>query len=601
MGLLNRRRTTGTQEPTGAPRAVLAAAMPLVGPGVAAARSSRKRSGVEAWQKDAWYFYDSVGELRGPVQRIANAISKADLYAAEIDQETGKIAGPTDNAQAQAAAAQAFGGQGRRAQLQETIAIHWQIPGESYIVIRPVPPKDGVPQPDAWLVLSAEELTPKGGTWEYIDPLTFQVIRLGGNDRLIRVWKPHPRQHAFADSAVRPALIPLREIEKTSQNLAARLDSRLAGNGLLLLPQEMDFPQGDAESQAQAIMLFIMEAMEASLSAPGQSSAQVPIVLQMKGELISQVQHLDLATAMDDVVTALRQDALSRLAAALDMPKPVAEGTETESNHWSAWLISEDTSQLFVEPLLERIADAVTEHWFRPALRAMGVADPDRYVLAWDLSEVVKRPGETEDLNWLYENGLISDDYRRAQSGIPDDAIPDDEELNLRRLERVVLGAPTLAADPQVSEALFGFELAPAAAGVSEAEITGEAPALEPAPPANPQALPETEDDVPDGLVAAAELLVFDALSRAGGRLLTREYRGQFSSTPRHELHTVIACADTARVLEGSFQFSDRVADAFGLDRVRFRTTVSAYVENRIVSGERHNRDLLSAALGMLR
>jgi hypothetical protein len=573
----------------------MAAAMPLSGPGVKAMEASRKSSGSLAWQKDAWYFYDSVGELSAPVKWIANAVSKADVYAAETDPETGKVSGPSDNTQAQAAAAMVFGGAAQRAQLQELIAVHWQIPGESYIVIRPRPDREGRPQPDEWLVLAGDEIKAQGGKWSYTDPFTLAKVELGPNDRLIRVWQPHPAKQHMATSAVRPALVPLREIEKASQNIAARLDSRLAGNGLLFLPQELDFPQGDAETVAQAVMLSIMEAMEASLSEPGQASAQVPIIIQIPGEMVGQVQHLDLATEMDQVITELRRDALSRLAATLDMPKPVAEGTQAESNHWTAWQVSEDTYQIFIEPLLDRIADAVTEHWYRPALLAMGVQDPERYVLAWDTSAIVQRPGETEDLDHLYELGLISDEYRRAQSGIPDDAIPAEEELQLRRLEKAVIGFPTLAGDPRVAKALFGFEIEPAAAGVSSSDVES-APELEPAsgaPDRSSRSEPDTETEVPDGLVAAAELVVFDALSRAGGRLLTRPYRGQFASTPKHELHTVIPVGDVGPLLEGSFAFVDLVADAFGRSAPVLRHEIETYVQHRLGHGLKHDRSTL--------
>lgn len=600
MGVLDRWRTTA-REAKEAPRAVMAAAMPLSGPGVKAMENSRKSSNVQAWQRDAWYFYDSVGELRAPVQWIANAVSKADLFAAETDPETGKVTGPTDDPRAQAAAAQAFGGAAQRAQLQELIAIHWQVPGESYIVVRPRPDRAGVPQPDEWLVLSGTQLKPKSGAWTYTDPRTMAVVTLGPNDRLIRVWKPHADLQYLPDSSVRPALVPLREIEKASQNIAARLDSRLAGNGLLFMPQEMDFPQGDAESVAQAIMLYIMDAMEASLAEPGQASAQVPIVVQIPGELIGQVQHLDLSTLMDQAITELRRDALARLAATLDMPKPVAEGTQAESNHWTAWQISEDTYQIFIEPLLDRIADAVTEYWYRPVLEAMGVERPERFLLAWDTSAIVQRPGETEDLDHLYDLGLISDDYRRAASGIPKDAIPNKDELNLRRLERVVMGAPTLAADPKIGQALFGFEIAPAAAGVSESDIEG-APELDPAPQdRTSRTEPDTEGDVPAGLVAAAELVVFDALSRAGGRLLTRPYRGQFGHVPKHELHTVIPVGDVEPLLADSFTLTDRVADAYGLDRTDLVVDLEQYARTLLTTRTRHDPDRLRRVLAGVR
>ena len=596
MGILSRLRATPGTETSRTPKAVLAAAMPMVGPGVATVRSAIGSSRTEEWQRQAWYFYDTVGELRGPITWIANAISKADVYAAEIDPETGTVTGPSENVQAQAAASQVLGGTSNRAQLQQTIATQWQVSGESFVVIRPRQPVRGAAQPDEWLVLSGSAIRVKGETWEYTDPRTLSRVQLGANDRLIRVWAPHPNEQSKADSSVRPALVPLQEIEKASQNIASRLDSRLAGNGLLFVPQEVDFPQGDAATVAQALMDFLYEAMEASLANPGQASAQVPIVVTVPGEFIGQIQHLDIATAMDAVVTELRRDALSRLAGTLDMPKPVAEGTQGEMNHWSAWQISEDAYKIFIEPLLDRIGDALTEYWFRPVLEAMGVTNPENYVLAWDTSSIVERPGEVEDLNWLYENMLISDDYRRAQSGIPDDAIPQEEEKRRRELMALVQAAPSILSEGGIAQELFGFDIEPEPAPIdTRAAIEGGQSSDQ--QERSRQGPPTTDTDVPEGLVAAAELVVFDALSRAGGRLLTRQYRGQFASTPKHELHTVIPVNDVAPLLEGSFTLVDRVADGFHVPVEWLDMTLTSYTYRLLSERKPHDPAALADAL----
>jgi hypothetical protein len=114
----------------------------------------------------------------------------------------------------------------------------------------------------------------------------------------------------------------------------------------------------------------------------------------------------------------------------------------------------------------------------------------------------------------------------------------------------------------------------------------------------NVRALPQRDTTPPEpdeGLVAAAELVAFDALSRAGGRLLTRQYRGQFAATPKHELHTVIPvqAGDTQRLMEGSFQFTDNIAHAFGLDAARFNFDLRVYVQDRIRDRAPHDRQML--------
>lgn len=603
MGVLDKfRKRPGDGREDAPPRVVLAAAMPMTGPGVEAIGRSRVRGGEEAWQAEAWYFYDAVGELRSPTNWIANAVSKADVYAAETDPVTGLVTGPTDNARAQQAAALVLGGMARRAQLQYLLAVCWQIPGEAWIIIRPRGMRDGVQLADEWLVLSGSKMKIKGSKWTYTDPITLMLVTLGKQDRLIRVWSPHPNDQGKADSAVRPALPVLREIEKSSMNIASRLDSRLAGNGLLLIPEEMDFPKGDHDTIASAFMDYLYQAMEASLKNPGQASAQVPIIAQAPGEFIGMMEHIDISTDFDAAVVDLRSNDLSRLAATLDMPKSVAEGTQAEANHWSAWQVDESTYKIFIEPLLDRIGDAVTEYWYHPVLKAMGETDPSRYVLAWDTTGLISSPDQSADMKWLHEQGLISDDAMRTELGVTDGDAPDEAELQLRRLERIVVGAPTLAADPQIASLLFGFEIAPAAAGVPGQIEGGQLvePPPEPAPEPGARGVPATrDDDPPEGLVAAAELLVYDALSRAGGRLLTREYRGQFASTPKHELHTVITTHSKSALLlmADSFQFADNVAQAYGLDAHAFGRALRTYTHDLLVKRTAHDREALKRAL----
>lgn len=594
---------TGGKEPPA--KAIVAAAMPLSGPGVQLVNRSRQQTSQEQWQREAWYYFDAIGELRGPLVWIANAISQADLHATDLDPETGKPTGPSEDDRAQAVAAQALGGVSQRSGLLRLIALCWQVCGEAWVIIRPQPNKRGRPQPDQWLVLSGNKVRAKGETWEYTDPYTGAMVQLlPGTDRLIRVWCPHPDDQAKADSAVRPGLPICREIEKSSQNIAARLDSRIATNGVAVIADELNL-------SGESFMAQFMVAAEAGLQNPGQASAQVPIAFNAPAEHIASggaFAHFDLSTQFDGSVVELREAGLRRLAATLDMPKDVAEGTQGESNHWSAWQVEESTYKIFIEPLLKAVGDALTEHWMRPALIAMGLTpeQAESREIGWDTTAIVARPDDTEVLRWAFENILVSEDYAREENGISEDAKPSPEEYTRRFLERAVTVAPTLLSDPAVAQALgLAITVSPRAAGVdAEVGAGGELEAPEPAPvPDNVRALPGTQgqepeaEAVPEGLVAAAELIVYDALSRAGGRLLTNQNRGQFKSTPRHELHTVIDASQATGLMEGSFEFTDNVADAWGLDRDHFRTYLQAYVRNRLVQGEPFMRDRLIACL----
>lgn len=595
MDLLRRkRRRTAGEDGAPSGKALVAAALPLEGrPGKQAWQAS---SGDDQWQRQAWYYYDAIGELRFAYNLLANAVSRATLFAAETDPETGKITGPTEDARAQAAAAKILGGMDERPQNQSTMALHWQVGGETYILILPQTGE----QEDRWLVLSRTGLRMQGSTWQFKDPLTGVWTRMrDGIDRMIRVWSPHPDDQVHADSAMRAAIPICQEIEKTSQNIVSKLNSRLASNGLFFVPQELDFATADGEqADAQTFMKLIMEVMEANIADPGSAAAQVPIMADVPGEMIAQLAngHVDLSTALDATVGETREAAVTRLGRTVDMPRETALGQTAEANHWSAWQVEETTYKLHVEPFLLKLGMAITREYFRPILKSMGEGNPDRFVLAWDVTEVVSRPDDTEDVKYLFEQNLVSADWVLSKFGVPDDAKPSDEEARFNLARTIVINAPSTLENASVA-ALLGLE--PTATG--NAVIDGPQAVEEPGDNGNVRALPVRQSEPPEpdeGLVAAAELVAFDALSRAGGRLLTRQYRGQFTATPKWELHTVIPQdGRESELMEGSFQFTDNIAHAFNVSPVGLNGALREYVENRLQWGAVHERDVLRGYL----
>lgn len=593
MGLFKRSRSHAT------PRTVLAAAIPLEGPQKVSVGRAFK-AGTLDWQNTAWHYYDAVGEFRSAITWVANLVSKADVHAAEIDPDTNTVGSPTEDARVQQIAAAVLGGMARRSQLLQTLAVHWQVPGESFIIVRPQAARQGVAQPDEWLVLSGRKVIYKGSQWTYMDPGTMRMVILTPTDLLIRLWSPHPDDPALSDSAARPALPILQEIEKSSQHIAANLDSRLGTAGVHAVPAEMNFPRGEG-TLSDALTDYFVDAASTNIKSPGAAEARVPIFLEMPAEHIASfvAGRVDYATEFQGQVVDLRTAALGRLAATLDMPNETAEGSTGGMNHWGAWQVEESTYKIYIEPLLDRIADALTAQWFIPALTAAGVATPERYVLAWDTSSIVARPDRTGELMQLWDKVLISDDYLRAEMGIPDEAIPSTEEKRRREMLGLVDGAPTLLADPNIGRDLFGFEIAPAAVGVdpgaSDVAAGEDAPAA--LPPA-PAARPDEDADVPDGLVAAAEFAVYDALSRAGKRLLTREHRGQFGQVKAEHLYLSIPhTRHPDDLLEGSFAFIDGVAHAWDMDPSGLRRVLDDYCALLLQERNTHDRNLLRCHL----
>lgn len=594
-------RPDGQPHPLGErkPTTILAASVDI---STAGAKAWAVRHSDDAWQREVWYHYDACGEFRFSTNWIANAMSKAVMQALEVDAATGLEGGPTENTTVRGIANSILGGPAARSQAQATMGLNLQVPAEYFILVIPQPAVRGIPQPDRWHVMSTTEISEKRGVFSYCDPYTGTEIPLRqGVDMVIRTWIPHPRLQSHADSAARACVPSLREIEKSSQAIAARLDSRLASNGLLLMPQEVEFPKGDTDATgAAAVMDYLMKAMTASMKSPGEASAQVPIVAMIPGEMIQYVKWLTFTTELDQSLLDLRKDAIGRLAIGLDMPPEIMLGLG-ESNHWSAWQIEEAAYKIHIAPLLDRLADAITTHWFHPALRLAGITDPERYIIGFDVTDILSRPDNFTNMTELWDRVLISDEAMREAAGVPESAAPTDEEKSTRFFKELVEKAPTLITVPAIARAL-GVDVEQAAAATVGDAPADAAPAL-PAGDGN-RATPATQGDQPPGspdtgLVAAAELVIFDALSRAGGRLLTREHRGQHQDVAKFELHTVIpdAGADVERLLEGSFQFVDTIAAAFAVDAEELVTRLRIYSEHLLTHAQAHDRDLLRSQL----
>jgi hypothetical protein len=333
----------------------------------------RARSGEDSWQKVAWGYYDTIGELNAAVKWISNAVSLADMYAAEVDEETGLPTDATENRQVQAVVNTILGGPVKRSQAQATMVVNWLVAGEFFLVVR------AEPSGDQWFVLSSTEVTERGGVFKYTHPVFGTMDEVRPRDLIVRIWNPHARVQSHADSSVRSAAPILAEVERTTMNIAARLDSRLAGAGILWVPEEADFPVTDdeAEDDEESLIGILQKTAAASLRDPGQSSSQVPITIPMRSDLIPSVTHQSFATELSQEVIELRDNAVRRLALSLDMPPEIMTGTG-ETNHWSAWQIEESTHKIHVAPLLDRLADALTTSYLTPTLSAMGVADPER-------------------------------------------------------------------------------------------------------------------------------------------------------------------------------------------------------------------------------
>lgn len=280
----------------------------------------------------------------------------------------------------------------------------------------------------------------------------------------------------------------------------------------------------------------------------------------------------------------------------------------TQANHWGAWMTDEATIKYHVESKLELLCAALTQQMLWPALEdAAGVADPRRWIVWYDTSELTQTPDKGADAKDLYGLGELSGDALRRETGFGDDDKPTDDERELRRLLEIIRTVP--AAGPLLVPRLLEV------AGVS-VQIDPEA--LKPAPP--PAERPPGEDEEPtteeppagdtedrgppeqaaiaaaaaDPLsgpfVAACEALALRALEVAGKRVLGRD-RYRYTDLPVWEYHTVRQSTPTSvpRLLQGAFTAVPAVASRLGVDPEKLTAALTSYVGGLLVSGSRHD------------
>jgi hypothetical protein len=565
--------------------------------------------GDRAWQADAWRLYDITGQLRFVANWVGNSVSRCTLKVMELDDDGEPTVEVTDPDIAGLAKGPLGTGAAKDESLR-LLGINLFVPGEGFIIAE----ADGHgPGEDRWFVVSGSQIKRVG------DKITIKRSQLQGSgimeyrpgvDLILRCWTPHPRDTDEPDSPTRSAIPDLREIEANRKRVFAEMDSRLAGAGVLGLPEGIDFPRREGEAADPAgFASVLMRTMSASLTDRASAEAMVPIIIQGKADEIEKIRHITFWSELSDQLLPLRKAAITSLAQSLDVPVEVLLGMG-ETNHWSAWAISEEAVTTQIVPVVTRIADALTVGYLRAALEVMG-ADPDRYVYHFDTAPLTTRPNRVADGLNYHERGLISDDAAREAGAFPEDDAPTPEEIVVRLVRKAVEQNPALVTDPTV-QAILGI---PAIAAPTAPQIEGGAPAgddevdddrTEPdTQPGNDNQPSQDTDPAPDAaLYPAANLAVRHALAMAGKRLVAHTRRDQYPTTAAHALHVVrgpISRTDAVHVLRNAWVDLPALADDLMVDAGQLEDLLSGFCIELLTRGMAYDPALLKVLLSRAR
>jgi hypothetical protein len=595
------------------------------------------------WQTRAWQYFDDTPELRFTVTWLANALSRARLYVGVPDPDGSGAPDPVVtnedgesregvDARAQLPLDAMFGGQTGMSQALMRMAQHLSVVGETYLA--GYTGTNG----DEWKVLSNCELEQSGSRIKILNnalmgmPATDEanVSIEPGKGSLMRIWRPHPRLYWEADSAVRALLSTLEELRAISAHIHASLESRLAGAGMLVLPDSATLPTADVSEDSPLYRdpetAALIEAMVTAISNRDSASAIVPIICRIADDAAGKVQHLRFSTPLDDKVLELRESAIARFAGGMDLPQEIALGLASAIHQKTGRQVEEMSIKLHVEPLLSMICDALTTRFLRPVLPSLKVDTPDRYCVWYDISELTQPPDRSPAARELYQMGLLGPDAVLRESGFGDHEIPGEEFARAHLISQMALrGIP-----PEVTSyylALLGLTEGPAArrvetrmvregtnvpgrprsGGNANGNTGGRSPSTQPSDSAGGSNAPLPRSSLAavatmqGWSLQAVELGVLRALEIAGKRMLSkagRTVRGEVTCEPwriHTQLPTTLDAADPAmdKLLDGAYTALDEVMP----QRPMVRTAVDTYVRQLIADQRDHTPTALLSTL----
>lgn len=608
----------------------------------------------DEWQKRSWEFYDNVGEFRFGAGWIGNGLSRVNLIAAAVPETQGDdpaaLVGPdpedeNDNTppltrvqtRAKELVDMIGGGPIGQGEILQAFGIYSTVSGEGFLVAEPSlldPEADVI---ETWAVISDQEIRNKAGAqpgpdmigqadrlYEIVDEVTGQWRSVHPNTVIVRVWRPHPARRSKPDAPARAAFKVLRLIELLSDRTIADAQSRLAGAGILVLPESVEFPpqpgitgrDGDeAEDDGDQFIHDLHAAMTIPITNRDSAAAVVPLVIKVPDDVVDKITWISFSTPFDAKVMELLEGAIKRLALALDMPPEVLTGM-SGVNHWTAWQVEETAITLHIAPLAEMISQALTEGFLAPALKAEAFSDVEiASVMTWyDTTDLQTRPDKSANATEAYDRVELSGKALRREMGLDEEDRPDEDEFKQRILLQAAKGAPTLA--PQML----------AAAGILDAEVADAADAANPATGASPPAdgsgaapaadgPPVQEDQPPEaaaasGVLAAADMIVRRAVERANSRLRTAAGKGLAggAATIRvpagQQLHETVgdvtSFADLDSLLAGAWAFNEYACAVLAIDEVQFTEVLNQYVRATLAGGMPHETTRLATALGLV-
>lgn len=395
----------------------------------------------KGWQNQAWDYYEIIGPLNYAINWQSSALSRVSLVIAEIQPGTEPEileTGPAVEILKQI--------KWDESTIMADLAVQLAVPGRGYLVGREIQP--GLAQ---WVVYSSDQVrvmrdVRRDGTIRY-------ELREGSNawvaleDALVVPVRDSDDRYRWLDTSTVKACLPiLREILLYNSEITSTLVSRIANNGILLIPSEVAFPsRANQNDNEDPFVLELIEAAKQAIKDPGSASAAIPLPIRVPSQFIDSFRHLTLSDPIDSTVLDARKDAYIRLAEAMNLPKEIMTGVGDSTNHWGAWQIEESAIKTHIAPIAELICGCLTHGFLYPQLTANGESttgpNGGRIVVWYDTSALTLHPDLSQKAVELYDRVEISGDALRRETGFTEEDAPDTAQIREQLLKKAATNA----------------------------------------------------------------------------------------------------------------------------------------------------------------
>jgi hypothetical protein len=398
----------------------------------------------------AWLNFRRVGEIRFSVMRSARIAGYAQLRAVKVNSQNEIVQEKASGVEAEVVGGITSRYGGTRGLIERYYSL-MKVPGQSFLT--GLQAANDVP--DGYWFWSASEIASEadpGTLAKDGKPITARLARFGTSngergaftyqiqpdDFYGRIWAPDPEFVEDSFSPMQAIAGMCEQLSDLRDSISARLRSRFAHSGILLIPNEIqdaaisgDKPR-DGLYSADKVMNYLIHVMTTNVTNHAQGLAAMPILLKGPAAVLDKVAHIIEEATIADTDLKLRAELIEGILMALDQQKQAVNGGEG-TNHWGMWAVSDEERRITVQPDLDSMCHGLTRLVLWPALANRGkkgrtAADIMQWRVWYDLSKASVRANADEDARQLADRGAVSLAYLRLLSGVPETAAPSPTE-----------------------------------------------------------------------------------------------------------------------------------------------------------------------------